>query len=110
MCHCTLGEGSELDELPTDGKAVHGAVKYSMRKSSDLDQDGCFLQVGKKECLEECGFNATAKTIFIIHGWTVCKLKICIWLQSCLSLSGSLLTNSHPEENSCVVPKLVFIM
>jgi len=42
-----------------------------MRKSFDLDDDGCYLQPGKKESIEECGFNATAKTILIIHGWTV---------------------------------------
>ncbi|XP_030623523.1 endothelial lipase [Chanos chanos] len=42
-----------------------------MRKTLDLDDDGCYLHVGKKECLQECGFNATAKTILIIHGWTM---------------------------------------
>lgn len=42
-----------------------------MRKSLDLEQEGCYLKTGKNDCLEKCGFNATAKTIFIIHGWTV---------------------------------------
>lgn len=42
-----------------------------MRKSLDLEQKGCYLEAGKTECLQECGFNVTAKTIFIIHGWTV---------------------------------------
>nr|XP_061804238.1 endothelial lipase-like [Nerophis lumbriciformis] len=42
-----------------------------MRKSLDLDQEGCYLQAGNRDCLQECGFNATAKTIFIIHGWTM---------------------------------------
>lgn len=42
-----------------------------MRKSLDLDQEGCYLEVGKPARLEECGFNATAKSIFIIHGWTM---------------------------------------
>ncbi|KAM9360446.1 endothelial lipase [Symphorus nematophorus] len=64
------GEDSGLDEL-SDIRALDGTVKYNMRKSLDLDQEGCYLQAGKKECLEECGFNATAKTIFIIHGWTM---------------------------------------
>lgn len=50
-----------------------GAVKYNMRKSLDLDQEGCYLQAGNRGCLEECGFNATTKTIFIIHGWTVAE-------------------------------------
>lgn len=65
------GEDSGLDELSTDGRGPHGFVKYNMRKSLDLEQEGCYLQTGKTDCLEECGFNATAKTIFIIHGWTV---------------------------------------
>lgn len=64
------GEEGGFDELSTDNKAVNG-IKYNMRKNLDLDHEGCYLQTGKKECLEECGFNATAKTIFIIHGWTV---------------------------------------
>ncbi|KAM3610805.1 uncharacterized protein V6R79_009091 [Siganus canaliculatus] len=62
-------EDSELDELSTDSKAFD--VKFNMRKSLDFDHDGCYLHTGQKECLEECGFNATAKTIFIIHGWTI---------------------------------------
>lgn len=67
------GEDGGFDELSTDSAPI-GVIKYNMRKSLDLDQEGCYLQAGKKECLEECGFNATAKTIFIIHGWTVHKL------------------------------------
>ncbi|XP_014911656.1 endothelial lipase [Poecilia latipinna] len=71
-----LGENSVLkgeDEgfESTDTEAVHGRIKYNMRKSLDLDQEGCYLQTGKKACLEECGFNSTSKTIFIIHGWTM---------------------------------------
>lgn len=57
------------DEPPTE--SVDISVKYNMRKSLDLDQKGCYLNAGNKDCLQECGFNATAKTIFIIHGWTV---------------------------------------
>ncbi|KAG9328995.1 hypothetical protein JZ751_008490, partial [Albula glossodonta] len=57
-------ENSAVDDL-------HSRIKYNMRKSLDLDEDGCYLQPGKPECLRECGFNATAKTIFIIHGWTM---------------------------------------
>lgn len=62
-------------ELSMDQKDLQGLVKYNMRKSLDLEQEGCYLQTGKKGCLEECGFNATAKTIFIIHGWTVQNLR-----------------------------------
>lgn len=65
------GEDSELDDLSTNSQAAAGIIKYNMRKSLDLEQEGCYLKTGKEDCLEKCGFNATAKTIFIIHGWTV---------------------------------------
>uniref|UniRef100_A0A3B4AKN9 triacylglycerol lipase n=1 Tax=Periophthalmus magnuspinnatus TaxID=409849 RepID=A0A3B4AKN9_9GOBI len=64
-------EASDLDELSTNSNSKEGTIKFNMRKSLDLEQEGCYLQTGKKECLEECGFNATAKSIFIIHGWTM---------------------------------------
>lgn len=76
MCSFLPGEESEFEELSTDSSALINVVKYNMRKSLDLDEEGCYLQASKRECLEECGFNATAKTIFIIHGWTVRQLKI----------------------------------
>ncbi|MED6232505.1 hypothetical protein ATANTOWER_031395 [Ataeniobius toweri] len=64
-------EDEGFDESSADHKTTRGMIKYNMRKNLDLDQEGCYLQTGKKACLEECGFNATAKTIFIIHGWTM---------------------------------------
>jgi len=66
-----VGADGVTDEPPTDGVDLQGGVKYNMRTSLDPDHEGCYLQAGNKECLEECGFNATAKTIFVIHGWTV---------------------------------------
>ncbi|XP_028824600.1 endothelial lipase-like isoform X2 [Denticeps clupeoides] len=59
-----LGE-SDGDEL------LYDVVKFNFRKSLDLDEEGCFLQPGQAESLEECGFNASAKTILIIHGWSM---------------------------------------
>ncbi|KAG7481109.1 hypothetical protein MATL_G00063230 [Megalops atlanticus] len=50
---------------------LQSKIKYNMRKSLDLDEEGCYLKTGKRECLVECGFNATAKTILVIHGWTM---------------------------------------
>ncbi|MEQ2177244.1 hypothetical protein GOODEAATRI_001741 [Goodea atripinnis] len=64
-------EDEGFDESSADHTTTRGMIKYNMRKNLDLDQEGCYLQTGKKACLEECGFNATAKTIFIIHGWTM---------------------------------------
>uniref|UniRef100_A0AAY4CC17 PLAT domain-containing protein n=1 Tax=Denticeps clupeoides TaxID=299321 RepID=A0AAY4CC17_9TELE len=50
---------------------LYDVVKFNFRKSLDLDEEGCFLQPGQAESLEECGFNASAKTILIIHGWSM---------------------------------------
>lgn len=68
---CFVGDEGAFDELSTESPALSETIKYDMRKSLDLEQEGCYLEAGKRECLEECGFNVTAKTIFIIHGWTV---------------------------------------
>ncbi|XP_026117496.1 endothelial lipase [Carassius auratus] len=65
-----LNDDSE-DSFSLDPMQLHDRIKYSMRKSFDLDDDGCYLQPGKKESIEECGFNASAKTILIIHGWAM---------------------------------------
>lgn len=54
-------------------------VKFNLRSSPDPEEDGCALVVGHRERLELCKFNLTAKTFFIIHGWTVSPA----WLRSC---------------------------
>lgn len=46
-------------------------MRFSLRTSGDSDHEGCYLSVGHNQPLEDCGFNVTAKTFFIIHGWTV---------------------------------------
>ncbi|XP_051509998.1 endothelial lipase [Myxocyprinus asiaticus] len=79
LCRDSATEPSENEPLKDDAVynfsmdpvLLHDRIKYNMRKSLDLDDDGCYLQPGKKESLEECGFNTTAKTILIIHGWTM---------------------------------------
>uniref|UniRef100_A0A8C1N6Q9 triacylglycerol lipase n=1 Tax=Cyprinus carpio TaxID=7962 RepID=A0A8C1N6Q9_CYPCA len=65
-----LKDDSE-DGFSMDPVLLHDRIKYNMRKSLDLDEDGCNLQPGKKESIEECGFNASFKTILIIHGWAM---------------------------------------
>lgn len=80
-----LKDGEDaFGDTSTSNESLHYLIKYNMRKSLDLDQDGCYLQVGRKECLTECGFNATAKTIFIIHGWTMSGMFE-IWMHSLVS-------------------------
>ncbi|XP_029436077.1 endothelial lipase [Rhinatrema bivittatum] len=46
-------------------------VKFNARFSLDLDAEGCFLSAGQDKSIEDCKFNLTAKTFFIIHGWTL---------------------------------------
>lgn len=70
--HSSLSSSDEEFKVPHgDDETVHDRITYNMRKSLDLDVDGCILVPGEKKSLLECGFNVTAKTIFIIHGWTV---------------------------------------
>ncbi|XP_067250936.1 endothelial lipase isoform X1 [Chanodichthys erythropterus] len=64
-------EDDAKDNVTMDPVLLHDRIKYNMRKSLDLDGDGCYLQPGKKESIKECGFNARVKTILIIHGWTM---------------------------------------
>lgn len=62
------------DELH-ESKDVHAAakpsVRFNLRTSEDPELEGCYLSLGDNQPLEDCGFNMTAKTFFIIHGWTV---------------------------------------
>lgn len=46
-------------------------VKFNLRSSTVPGAEGCFLSIGQDKCLEDCKFNLTAKTFFIIHGWTM---------------------------------------
>lgn len=46
-------------------------MKFGVRSSPHAGEDGCALAIGQQQCLQDCKFNVTAKTFFIIHGWTV---------------------------------------
>ncbi|XP_019670813.3 endothelial lipase isoform X2 [Felis catus] len=46
-------------------------VRFNLRTSGDSEHEGCYLSLGHNQPLEDCGFNMTAKTFFIIHGWTM---------------------------------------
>uniref|UniRef100_A0A8B9JED7 triacylglycerol lipase n=2 Tax=Astyanax mexicanus TaxID=7994 RepID=A0A8B9JED7_ASTMX len=59
------------ENVTVEPELLHDEIRYNMRKAVDLDEEGCYLQPGNRECLQKCGFNATAKTILIIHGWTI---------------------------------------
>lgn len=50
---------------------VKPSVRFNLRTSKDPEHEGCYLSLSHSQPLEDCGFNMTAKTFFIIHGWTV---------------------------------------
>lgn len=85
-CCCAAGgpgpaalgpEGPLQDELhePKEPKGVQIAanpsVRFNLRISEDPEHEGCYLLPGHHQPLEDCGFNTTAKTFFIIHGWAM---------------------------------------
>uniref|UniRef100_A0A8B9NGH6 triacylglycerol lipase n=1 Tax=Accipiter nisus TaxID=211598 RepID=A0A8B9NGH6_9AVES len=78
-----------LAELPEARRehvpAAKAQVKFHLLRSSPrAPEDGCALGVGHRQRLEECEFNATAKTFLIIHGWTMSGMFE-TWLGSLVS-------------------------
>ncbi|XP_016080613.1 PREDICTED: endothelial lipase [Miniopterus natalensis] len=61
----------ELHESKDVQAAAKPSVRFNLRTSEDPELEGCYLSLGDNQPLEDCGFNMTAKTFFIIHGWTV---------------------------------------
>ncbi|CDQ89599.1 unnamed protein product [Oncorhynchus mykiss] len=81
-----------------DDEAIHDRITYNMRKSLNLDADGCILLPGEKRSLQECGFNVTAKTFFIIHGWTTSGMFES-WMQKLVAA----MMQREPESNVVIV-------
>ncbi|XP_039606323.1 endothelial lipase [Polypterus senegalus] len=50
------------------------SVKFRLKTTHEGESHGCLLSLGQRDCLDECGFNATAKTFFVVHGWTISGL------------------------------------
>lgn len=73
-------------------------VRFNLRTSEDSEHEGCYLPVGHDQPLEDCGFNVTAKTFFIIHGWTMSGM-----LESWLYKLVSALQTREKEANVVVV-------
>uniref|UniRef100_A0A5F9CSB0 Endothelial lipase n=1 Tax=Oryctolagus cuniculus TaxID=9986 RepID=A0A5F9CSB0_RABIT len=81
-CYClaagspaALGAEEQLEgglRTAKDGPAAaKAAVRFHFRTSKGPEREGCYLSVGHSQPLEDCSFNMTAKTFFIIHGWTM---------------------------------------
>uniref|UniRef100_A0A2K5Q798 phospholipase A1 n=1 Tax=Cebus imitator TaxID=2715852 RepID=A0A2K5Q798_CEBIM len=81
--YCCFAAGSpapfdpagQLEDELHKPKAVQAEVKpsvrFNLRTSEDPEHEGCYLSLRHSQPLEDCGFNMTAKTFFIIHGWTM---------------------------------------
>ncbi|KAL2092610.1 hypothetical protein ACEWY4_012408 [Coilia grayii] len=97
-----LDENALLEEfdgkLLDDPDALHHQIKYDFRKSLDLDEEGCILHPEKRGGLVECGFNSTAKTILIIHGWTMSGI-----FESWMHKLVAAVQQREPEANVLVV-------
>ncbi|XP_063996352.1 endothelial lipase isoform X3 [Pogoniulus pusillus] len=78
------GREGPITEPLERAPAAKPPVKFNLRSSSDTEEDGCALTVGHRDCLEDCRFNVTAKTFFIIHGWTMSGMFE-TWLGSLVS-------------------------
>ncbi|XP_069483058.1 endothelial lipase [Ambystoma mexicanum] len=60
-----------LKEVPEPSATDTPHVKFNAHFSPDYEEQGCFLSTDHDACLEDCHFNTTAKTFFVIHGWTM---------------------------------------
>uniref|UniRef100_A0A670YCV3 Lipase G, endothelial type n=1 Tax=Pseudonaja textilis TaxID=8673 RepID=A0A670YCV3_PSETE len=59
----------ELREEPS--KVEDLQVKFIVRTTPDPDHPDCYLTVGQDHLLDDCNFNVSAKTFFVIHGWSM---------------------------------------
>ncbi|KAM3833847.1 lipoprotein lipase-like [Diretmus argenteus] len=46
-------------------------TKFSVRSAEDPEEDRCYLVPGRQQTVSQCGFNTTAQTFAVIHGWAV---------------------------------------
>ncbi|XP_056179493.1 endothelial lipase [Falco biarmicus] len=79
------GDGTIAEPLAEGRERVSTAkpqVRFHLRSTRDSEEDGCPLIIGQR--LEGCGFNVTAKTFLIIHGWTMSGMFE-TWLGSLVS-------------------------
>ncbi|KAL1773693.1 endothelial lipase [Sigmodon hispidus] len=63
-------EHHEPTKVP-DPALAKPSVIFNIRTSKDPEHEGCNISLGNDQYLEDCGFNMTAKTFFVFHGWTM---------------------------------------
>ncbi|XP_040192833.1 endothelial lipase isoform X1 [Rana temporaria] len=62
-----------LKEDNEDLAAKKPHVLFNAHFSTNPDE-GCYLDPGNDECLQNCNYNTSAKTFIVIHGWTMSGL------------------------------------
>uniref|UniRef100_A0A8C6Y0R6 Lipase G, endothelial type n=1 Tax=Naja naja TaxID=35670 RepID=A0A8C6Y0R6_NAJNA len=86
----------KLKEEPS--KVEDLQVKFIVRTTPDSDHADCSLIVGQDHLLDDCNFNVSAKTFFVIHGWSVSGMY-----ERWLSTLVSALQEREKEANVVVV-------
>uniref|UniRef100_A0A8C6XYU6 Lipase G, endothelial type n=1 Tax=Naja naja TaxID=35670 RepID=A0A8C6XYU6_NAJNA len=87
---------TRLKEEPS--KVEDLQVKFIVRTTPDSDHADCSLIVGQDHLLDDCNFNVSAKTFFVIHGWSVSGMY-----ERWLSTLVSALQEREKEANVVVV-------
>ncbi|XP_070790669.1 endothelial lipase [Pituophis catenifer annectens] len=65
----SISQVLKLREEPS--KVQDLQVKFVVRTTPDPDDADCYLKVGQDHLLDDCNFNVSAKTFFVIHGWAM---------------------------------------
>uniref|UniRef100_A0A6J0VA95 Endothelial lipase n=1 Tax=Pogona vitticeps TaxID=103695 RepID=A0A6J0VA95_9SAUR len=62
------------EELSTATTIQKMQVQFNVRTMTEPEDKDCSLKTGQDQLLEVCKFNVSAKSFFIIHGWTTSGL------------------------------------
>ncbi|ETE57952.1 Endothelial lipase, partial [Ophiophagus hannah] len=65
----SISQVLKLREEPS--KVEDLQVKFSVRTTTDSAIADCYFAVGQDHLLDDCNFNVSAKTFFVIHGWSM---------------------------------------
>ncbi|KAG8131263.1 putative Endothelial lipase-like protein, partial [Naja naja] len=86
----SISQVLKLKEEPS--KVEDLQVKFIVRTTPDSDHADCSLIVGQDHLLDDCNFNVSAKTFFVIHGWSEREKEANVVVVNWLSLAQQLYT------------------
>ncbi|XP_059847725.1 lipoprotein lipase-like isoform X4 [Hypanus sabinus] len=76
----------------------HIKTRFLLRRPSAPSEDDCYIIAGHTDSLANCNFNASSKTFFIIHGWSVTGMFE-TWIEKLVAA----LYQREPDSNVLVV-------